>query len=415
MCCDGAVTSTIASPVRLWRRVPRDWHAPLIALGHVAMGVALYFSDLYAVNGTGRDVPLLWRLALLLVAAALLLWRRRAPVPALAASLIPLAIDAGLGPSIPIWIVASDLVYATARYGSRRAGRASVLIANLGSAVVVVGGSIVAGDARIGILLVGALAVFVLTPVWTAVAVRISSDAAETERARVQAVAAVADRDRVAAVTAERARLARDLHDVVAGHVSAIAIQSEAALGVAGRSPASSHAVLASIRENSLDALREMREMIGLLRGDDGSDGADPDPESVADSSDAVSAPGLAGMDRLIASAEQSGSVVHMRTGVDRALPRSVDITAYRIIQESLTNAIKHAPGQPVRLEIDLDDDTLRIVVINGVDGVSHGTEGYGVRGMCERAEALGGTVGVAENDRTWSVRATLPAQLTAR
>lgn len=414
MCCDGAVISTVAGPVRLWRRIPRDWHPPLIAFAHVAMGVALYFSDLYAVNGTGRDVPLLWRIALLLVAAALLLGRRRAPVLALAASLIPLAVDAGLGPSIPIWIVASDLVYATARYGSRRAGRASVFIANVGSVVVVVVGSVVAGDARIGILLAGALAVFVLTPVWTAVAVRISSEAADAERARAQAVAAVADRDRAAAVIAERARLARDLHDVVAGHVSAIAIQSEAALGVADRSPASSDAILASIRGNSLDALREMREMIGLLRSDDGSDGADPEPES-ADSSDAVSAPGLAAVDRLIASAEQSGSVVHTRTGVDRTLPRSVDSTAYRIIQESLTNAIKHAPGQPVRLEIDLADDTLRIVVVNRVAGVSHGAAGYGVRGMCERAEALGGTVRVAEHDRTWSVRAALPVRLAAR
>ena len=157
------------------------------------------------------------------------------------------------------------------------------------------------------------------------------------EPRRLTTIAAL---DRQAAIADERNRMARDLHDVVAGHLSAIAIQSEAALGITGaESDERLHRTLKSVRGNSIDALEEMRSMIGLLR---------------TDIVDEAAAPGrLRQLAKLVDSAHAAGTEVAVHDDLAPGqLPTAVDHTAYRIAQEALTNAIKHAPGHPVELTL---------------------------------------------------------------
>ncbi len=128
------------------------------------------------------------------------------------------------------------------------------------------------GELRIAVWAVSIAALVIVVPIWWARSVRTHRDAAEIERARAEALSRVAELDRRAAITTERQRLARDLHDVVAGHLSSIAIQSEAALRLRDSDPDRALTVLESVRSGSVAALQEMQSMVRLLRSDDTDD-----------------------------------------------------------------------------------------------------------------------------------------------
>jgi hypothetical protein len=141
------------------------------------------------------------------------------------------------------------------------------------STMVAVAALVLTGDWRVMALAIAAAVAFVGTSIWWALSVRTHKEIAGAERARAHALSLVAELDRRAAIADERKTMARDLHDVIAGHLSAIAFQSEAALGVLARQESADPAVtgiVGSIRSNSVSALQEMRTMIGLLRRDDG-------------------------------------------------------------------------------------------------------------------------------------------------
>ena len=181
------------------------------------------------------------------------------------------------------------------------------------------------------------------TPLWWASDVRQRTELAELERERAdlaQAVAAdairIAELDRESAVREERARMARDLHDVVAGHLSAVAIHTEATL--ASTDTSRDRDTLRTVRAGALEALAEMRSMILVLRGR-------PDP---------VTAPaGLARLDALVAAARSAGQEVVVVGAPPSPLPAATDQAAFRIVQESLTNAARHAPGTPVEVAVE--------------------------------------------------------------
>ena len=201
-------------------------------------------------------------------------------------------------------------------------------------------------------------------------------------------------------MAAERARMARDLHDVIAGDLSAIAIQSELVLSAKG-DPELAWRVLGAVRENSLRALAEMRAMIGLLRAD----GESPD--------EAAAPARLADLTRLIASARVSGMEIDVRIEIDESdpVPAAVDLTAYRIAQEALTNAVKHAPRSAARVEIRHLDGTLTVEVSNALarrPRPATGT-GTGLLNMRERAVAVDGSFFAGPSGAGWLVRATLP------
>lgn len=196
--------------------------------------------------------------------------------------------------------------------------------------------------------------------------------------------------------------MARDLHDVIAGQLSGIAIQSEAALTLRDADQETLRRVLTAVRRDSLDSLTEMRAMIGLLRADGSADG---DPRT--------SPAGLDRLDTLLAAGRATGLRIEVddRRANGTPVPAAVDLAAYRIVQESLTNAAKHAPGSVVRLRLEHRTGELVIELDNDlVPGTRPGGgTGVGLLGLRERATAVGGTVHAGPDDGRWRVRAELP------
>jgi signal transduction histidine kinase len=203
------------------------------------------------------------------------------------------------------------------------------------------------------------------------------------------------------AVLEERQRIARELHDVVAHHMSVIAIQAEAApYKVASPQPELAES-LADIRASALDGLTELRRILGVLRTVEGPPTA---PQ-----------PGLERLDEVIASARHGGLAIETSvTGEAPELPAGVGLSAHRILQEALSNAMKHAPGATVRIEITYDPRLLRLRVANGPGTgpppVAGSGGGHGLVGMRERAAMLGGELDAGPaQDGGFTVAASLP------
>lgn len=201
-------------------------------------------------------------------------------------------------------------------------------------------------------------------------------------------------------VLEERARIARELHDVVAHHMSVIAIQAEAVPMAAAGDAARLESGLAEIRTLSLEALAELRQVLGVLRDEEGR-------------TDTAPQPGLDRIDELAANARSAGLTVKVeRSGRLDGLPPAVGLSAYRIAQESLSNAMRHAPGAAVSLVLTRDGDRLRLRVTNG-PGTSPGGApgaGQGLVGMRERASLLGGALRAGPvTGGGYEVTATLP------
>jgi signal transduction histidine kinase len=183
-----------------------------------------------------------------------------------------------------------------------------------------------------------------------------------------------------AAVAEERTRIARDLHDEVAHSVSVIAIQADAAEGALEREPELARQPLAAIKETARGALAEMRRLLGILR--QGEDEAALAPQ-----------PGLAQLGALVEQARQAGLSVELTVeGERRALPPGLELSAYRIVQEGLTNVLKHAGPARARVLVRYGDDGLEIAVEDdGMRTGNGGGGGHGLVGARERATLYGG------------------------
>jgi signal transduction histidine kinase len=208
------------------------------------------------------------------------------------------------------------------------------------------------------------------------------------------------------ALLEERQRIARELHDVVAHHMSVIAIQAEAAPYKSADPPPELVESFGEIRSSALTGLTELRRLLGVLRT--GGVGAGTAPQ-----------PGLAGLDALADSARSGGlSVTVEVTGDPAPLPEGVDLSAYRILQEALSNAMRHAPGSRAAVRVAYHADRLELEVRNdaavparpaGTDGDWVGGGGHGIIGMRERAAMLGGTLFAGPCDGGFRVTAVLP------
>lgn len=373
----------------------------VLAVAAFVVGLLVYLTGIYRFYPGADHVGLGVRLTELTALCGLAFLRRWVPGGLLLATAV-LAVDVLLGPSLPVVLIYTDFLYAVTLYGSRRASRIMIGIAAIAPLCLLVTVLALARDWRAALTATLGVAPLVITPVWWATTVRQQRDVADAERANAGQVARIAELDRGAVVAAERARMARELHDVVAGHLSAIAIQSEAALSMAG-DPETSRAVLRSVRENSVSALDEMRAMIGLLR-------ADPDSGDAAE----TTAPArLAELSRLVESARASGMLVTVKSTVDDSatLPAAVDLTAYRIAQEALTNTVKHAPGGRVLVDVRHSGGVVIVEVGNELrPHAPHATgAGHGLLNMRERASAVGGTLSAGQTGTRWLVRAELP------
>ena len=186
------------------------------------------------------------------------------------------------------------------------------------------------------------------------------------------------------AVTAERLRIARELHDMIAHSIGVIAIQAGVGSRVMQTQPDEARNALDTIEATSRQTLAELRRVLGGLRRAQPETGPDPGPLDPA--------PTLADVDRIAADASRAGVRVDVRwQGQRRALPAHVDLSAFRIVQEALTNVVRHADARECRVTVEHRDDELAIEVVDdGRPGVVVGT-GYGIVGMRERAALLHG------------------------
>ncbi|MDO3705691.1 sensor histidine kinase [Micromonospora sp. C28SCA-DRY-2] len=193
--------------------------------------------------------------------------------------------------------------------------------------------------------------------------------------------------------TEERLRIARDLHDVLGHHLSLINVQASAALH--RPDPARSAQALTAIKQASKETLRELRTALGILR----QDGEAPTRP----------APGLHRLDELVTTAGRSGLAVRTELTEPRPLPPEVDLAAYRILQEALTNVTRHAGATTAVIRVRPDHDDLLVEVDDDGTGTP-GPPGNGILGMSERARALGGSLTTGPGPHGgFQVRARLP------
>ena len=421
-------------PVRPLPRPHRDdW---MVAVAGLAGGLFLWSFDLY--NSPVLAPEQRWLTLLPLAAMCLAVLGRRIAQPwALLLAIPAMVADQMTGSLLATLLLFTDVVYAAVLYGSPRLGR--ILLP--GSVIFTVATTVIAiatlRDPES--LFFGAIAAGItVAPAWTGALVRAHKDEAAAERLRAEQTALLAEMDRTQAINAERSRMARELHDVVANHLSAIAIHSTAALSLQD-SGATTREALGVIRENSVQGLGEMRRLIGLLRD------AEPAEESPA-------TPSLDGIETLLERARASSEGLEFTLRDERGdeqLPAPVELAAYRVVQEAVTNALKHAAPGTVALRLARTDDgaALTIRVTSPLAGNDGGQaeghidaprapgSGAGLMGMRERVELLRGelTTGPAADDtggadgpsgtdrpdeargtgggKIWEVRAVLPVR----
>ena len=203
----------------------------------------------------------------------------------------------------------------------------------------------------------------------------------------------------------ERSRIARELHDVVSHAISVTVLQARGARTVLDDDPAAVRRALDAIETTNTSALGDMRRLLAVLR----------DTEPASAGHDHAPQPSLANLDQLIAQLQDSGLPVSLDiAGLPDAVPPGVDLSAYRIVQEALTNVLKHSSGASARVEVAYDGDGLGITVTD--DGTSPGSErgsGHGLIGIRERVAVVGGEVTAGPLvDGGFQVRARLPYSL---
>ncbi|MCX5404572.1 histidine kinase [Streptomyces sp. NBC_00335] len=410
---DGSVTLKIPPPHR---------DDVLLAAFSVAAGLLLWSLGVH--SSPTRDLLPAWAaLVPLLTLGAMELLRRSMPRVTLAVGTAGLVADQFTVGNLATVLIFTDLMYAAVVYGKPAMARR--LPVTTGLITVAVSIAAVAWLRTPQALLIGVVTGIVsFGPALTGATLRNHREAAVAARLRAEQTALLAEMDRAQAVVAERARMARELHDMVANHLSAIAIHSTAALSI--DSPATSREALGVIRENSVQGLAEMRRLIGLLR-------------DVGAGQEAVATPSLDGLDALLEQARTNGAASGLdfvllddrpgeaapTGGAREPLPAPVELAAYRIVQESLTNALKHAAPGTVTVRLARDRPAgagagrggggALHVAVDSPYGERPGPRapgsGAGLIGMRERTELLGGAFEAGRADAVWRVRATLPVE----
>jgi signal transduction histidine kinase len=307
---------------------------------------------------------------LVAVSALALIWRRRRPVLVLAISLGAALLYTCLGyfsgaimlnPMFALYAVAVEIPTARA-VGLSVITMLSLMAANAAFGPFGIGGGF--------FLIPGEVAAALSLGLWVA-GRRAYSLRESAEQAR-------------RAVDAERLRIARELHDVVAHTMATINVQAGVAVHVLDRQPDQAAQALEAIKQASKEGLSELRGILNVLRQADEHDERSP-------------APRLAQLDELIENATRAGLSTSVTIhGQARTLAPTVDLTAYRVVQESLTNALRYAGPTTASVTLSYTDDQLEVEVLDGgrgrADGTPHGA-GHGIAGMRERAEAVGGTL----------------------
>lgn len=357
-----------------------------VDLGLAAVALALSFSVLIGFHGRNEfALGAVWWLAAAhsLPVAARRRWPRSAFVVSSLAGFVYLVM--GL-PMVGLGLTGMVMIYTLAAEVPRRESLAGLVAMQVGLvAALLVASTDMHADTMIGNAVV-------LVAVWLI---------GDSSRRRRESV--VLEREAAAqrAVAEERLRIARELHDIVAHTMSVISVQAGMARMVIDDDPARAQRSLSDIEAASRDALNEMRRLLHVLRSEDGARAA------------LAPAPGLSDLETLIDQARGGGTSVEMHVrGEPRALPASVELAAYRVVQEALTNVRRHSPGAGAEVTITYGDDGLLVEVENELvrGAVASVGAGHGVSGMKERVELHRGVLTAGANgDGTYRVVASFP------
>jgi signal transduction histidine kinase len=327
-----------------------------------------------------------------------LIWRRRQPVAVFGVLAVVALVQWAVGLRLSADVALLVALYTVAAREPRRVAVAAGAVLEVG-AVLAAFRFAPAGDVLGSVVFLSGLvaaAFFIGTTVQTRRAYlgALVDRAARAERERDQQA-------RLAAST-ERARLARELHDIVAHSLTVVVTLAEAATASVSTDPPAARDAMGQVATTGRLALAEMRRLVGVLRTEPQDDPADLAP-----------ARGLDGLDGLVAGARAAGLPVRLTVGgLPRRLSAAMDSTAYRIVQESLTNVLKHAIApSAVEVLVRWEEEHLELRV--GDDGrtpVSTGEPGHGLAGMRERLAIFGGELSAGPSaSGGWRVRALLP------
>lgn len=391
-----------ASGIRSWIRENR----PLIDASGIA-ALSVFFAavgmhgvwDLFSV--LPEQISPWWTLALALPGCLLVLVKRRAPMSALAAASVLFLVDlvtvGGIGPLLVLLDVLWTAVFLASPVVRRRI-LAGLVIAVTATFVAVLAFS--DAEPQIAFIVVLQAAAIFGTDYWWAVAVAQAHELAELHRRQAEDAARTAERDRAEAVRDERETMARELHDLVAGHVLAMAIRTEAALSTEPDEERD-RAALRAVRDAGLQAHRALRSMIAVLRKGDG---------------ELTAPPGLADVERMIDEARRAGLRVSVeRDDVEDDVPTAVAQVAARVVREALSNCARHAAGAEVTV-VFAGTGPLRVQVTSrggrslqqpGLSG-----SGWGLALLAERVRAIGGEFAAGPDGDGWAVRAELPIEV---
>lgn len=328
------------------------------------------------------------------VACFALLWRRSHPLQ-VHAVVLGASILVFIGPTPDGIVALSFSLYSLGRYEAN--GRASLAGALAALIFIIIDLEVFAGTPSAGQTIAAAM-VMVLWYIGRRLRFRgeylrlLEERALHLERER--------DADAERAVVAERTRIAREMHDVVAHQVSLMTVQAGAARTVVGTDPGAASDAIRAVEDAGRHALSEMRHLLDVLRPVAADDALGPQP-------------GMADLPALVRKVSDVGPVVRLETrGELTGLPARLELNAYRIVQEALTNVIKHAgTGVNVDVAVDgLDDRVVISIADDGKGGEVGKARGHGIAGMRERVELLGGVFSAGAGTRGgFEIRAVLP------
>jgi signal transduction histidine kinase len=369
----------------MWNRALRFFDVGLAVIAAAALIVE------GSLRATGALSPGAYALAV--ASAAPLAWRTRAPLAALAgvevgAVLCVVAFDAG-------WTATGMVIaelYTVARLGNRQR---SLVVGGVTAIAVIVAIVVIEGSLELTAIGLRLLLVFAALAVGDTIRSRLALRAATRERAVREAREREEENLRRAAE--ERVRIARELHDTLAHSLVAINVRASVAVDLHDSQDPS--AALTDIKQVSATALHDLRATLNLLR-----EPADPAPTAPA--CDLRSLPGL------VEQARSAGLRADIDVDIDGAsVPSAIGGAAFRIVQEALTNVLRHAGASHARVSVRANTDELDIDVTDDGHATPTGVEaGLGLRGMFERATALGGRLDVGPREEGgWRVHAVLP------
>ena len=368
-----------------WARLRWNQDVADVAMALVLATLVLAFAGFrdaggpFVANGAGPLTP--FSAVLILFQTLPLAVRRRHPTPVLVVAGAGIATYSGLGyaesgGSLGVLVA----FYTVAAHSDRRTATISAIITALG--ILITFSNYIERDPRVASQMMG---VYVQYSAAWLLGTYLQGRRQDVRALRERAERLEREREERArlAVAEERSRIARELHDVVAHHVSVMVVQAGAARRVAASDPTSARAAMAAVESAGRTALSEMRRMLEALRQDD----PDLEPE-----------PSLAQVDSLVARVRAAGLPVELQVAGDRPdVPAGVDLAAFRIVQEALTNVVKHAGQATASVRIAYATDRVEVEVTDdGRGAAAHlGEEsgGRGLVGMRERAVLYGGTV----------------------